>query len=201
MTAPRRAVVIAARRASPPAHAVRWSTCRRARETPESACADLSVLVSMDSSGVLGRCPDNLLLLAYDRQRAVRLARKPTAISHHPRHAGPPSGQAHPPPWTVCGQLRMTVRCPTSSASQKDRVESPPVPCASRTVRRHPLCHACDRPVGTSFDVRTYLPAQESVVPLRAVSGAARIPWVGSVWLPSRARRATVPARRACVGP
>src|ERR1039458_7979977 len=125
----------------------------------------------MDSGGVLGRCPDNLLLLADDRQRAVRLARKPTAISHHPRHAGPPSGQAHPPPWTVCGQLRMTVRCPTSSASQKDRVESPPVPCASRTVRRHPLCHACDRPVGTSFDVRTYLPAQESVVPLRADGG------------------------------
>src|SRR6478735_2614961 len=44
------------------------------------------VLVSVHRGGVLGGRANDLLLLADDRQRAVRVARPTTTIGHHPRH-------------------------------------------------------------------------------------------------------------------
>jgi hypothetical protein len=43
-------------------------------------------------SGVFCRCAYDLLLFTDDRQRAVRIARKPPAIGHHTGHSQLPSG-------------------------------------------------------------------------------------------------------------
>jgi hypothetical protein len=66
-------------------------TAAHADKPSDAELADLlaelgAVLVAVHRDGVLGRGADDLLLLADDRQRAVRIAREPAAVGHHACH-------------------------------------------------------------------------------------------------------------------
>src|SRR4051812_21772390 len=64
------------------------------------------VLVAVHRGAVLGGRANDLLLLADDRQRAVRLARETTAVSHHARHGEPPwSSRLSRPGWARVNPL------------------------------------------------------------------------------------------------
>src|SRR5919198_1343724 len=75
---------------------------------------------------MLGGRANDLVLLADDRQRAIRVARPATAVSHHPRHAEPPwssrsflANRAASTPWTDCLPCRVSLRAMAPSSRAK----------------------------------------------------------------------------------